>query len=157
MEIIKNNLITIIVMIILIYLCLIKNKTNNKNIYVLLRIKNENLDEINKCLNSYRKQKFKNKKLIILNHFDNLNEFVINYCNKYNDTTLYSSSDINPYSLKIILNDLNIKLNQIIVPIDSNDYFNDNNILLNIINNKIQSNNKKDFKNNKIQYFYYRK
>ena len=85
MEIIKNNLITIIVMIILIYLCLIKNKTNNKNIYVLLRIKNENLDEINKCLNSYRKQKFKNKKLIILNHFDNLNEFVINYCNKYND------------------------------------------------------------------------
>ena len=151
----------IFLLVLIIYLFQKNNSIKTENVkdnrvVVLLRIKNENKSEIEKALDSFKSQNLKEKRLIILNDQKNLDEYFIDYCNLNADTDLYSAQVINPYILKMTLKDAKILEKQIIVPIDSNDYFNEPNLLQKILNKEIESNQEKDFKNNKIQYFYYK-
>ena len=132
-------IILFLIFVILIYLYFYKKSSKEKKniIIVLLRIKNNNIVEIEKSLNSYKTQDIKNKRLIILNDQISIDKYFIDYCNLNNDTDLYSSLKINPYTLNLVLKEAKIQKNQIIVPIDSNDYFNNNNVLYQIENKKI--------------------
>ena len=152
-------MIIILFFIILIYFIFNRNlskENKNNKIIVLLRIKNDNLVEIKKSLDSYKIQNIKNKRLIILNDQTSIDKFFIDYCNLNDDTDLYSSLKINPYTLNLILKEAKIQKNQIIVPIDSNDYFNNNDVLYNIEKKKINSSKIKNFKNGSIQFFYFK-
>jgi hypothetical protein len=149
----------IFILFIIIYLIKKDQKVVEKKdnrIVVLLRIKNENKSEIETALKSYTNQNLKEKRLIILNDQKMFDEYFIDYCNQNDDTDLYSAQIINPYTLKLILKEAKISEKQIVVPIDSNDYFNNSNILQQISDKKIESSTEKDFKNNKIQFFYHK-
>ena len=160
---INNEVVVIIIIIYFLFLVLTKNQkkdlnTENKDtIYVLLRVKDNNLEQIEKFLRSFQKQNINNKKLIIMNDQEEFEKYFIVYCDNNKNTDLYSSKKLNQSIMDLILGDLDLQQNQIVLTCESDDYFEDNNLLNLIINNKIKSFHQSKLSDNQPKYYYYQK
>lgn len=132
-------------------------KTNKDTIYVILRIKDDDLENTEKFLRSFQKQTLKNKKLIIMNDNQKFERYFIIYCDLNNNTDLYSSNKLDESKFHYILNDLKLKENQIVLTAENDDYFNSPNLLDLINSKKIKSFKESDLKNNQPKYYYYQK
>ena len=162
---INNEVLVIIIVIYFLFLLLTKNKkkgvinnSENKNtVYVVLRVKDNNLDNTEQFLRSFQKQNLKNKKLIIMNDQSEFEKYFIIYCDNNNNTDLYSSKKLDESTFNLILKDLKLERNQIVLTCENNDYFKDNNILTLIKNNKIKSFHQSKLSDNQPKYYYYQK
>ena len=160
---INNEVVVIIIIIYFLFLVLTKNKkkdlnTENKDtIYVLLRVKDTNLEQIENFLRSFQKQNLNNKKLIIMNDQEEFEKYFIVYCDNNKNTDLYSSKKLDESIMNLILGDLDLEQNQIVLTCESDDYFEDNNLLNLIINNKIKSFHQSKLSGNQPKYYYYQK
>ena len=160
---INNEVVVIIIIIYFLFLVLTKNQkkdlnTENKDtIYVLLRVKDNNLEQIEKFLRSFQKQNINNKKLIIMNDQEEFEKYFIVYCDNNKNTDLYSSKKLNQSIMDLILGDLDLQQNQIVLTCESDDYFEDNNLFNLIINNKIKSFHQSKLSDNQPKYYYYQK
>lgn len=151
-----------LLIIFLLYKILSKNKdqtykTNEKTIYVILRIKDNNLENTENFLRSFQKQKYKNKKLVIMNDILEFERYFIVYCDYNDNTDLYSAEKLDESKFNLILNDLQLNHNQIVLTTDNDDYFNNNNLLSSISSKNIKSFNESNLKENQPKYYYYQK
>jgi hypothetical protein len=158
----NQYIIIIIIIIFLLYKYLSKNKnksykTNQNTIYVILRIKDDNLDNTEKFLRSFQKQNLKNKKLVILNDNPKFEKYFIIYCDYNNNTDLYSSNKLDDSKFEVILKDLNLNQNQIVLTVDNDDYFENNDLLSQINLKTIKSFKNSNLKENQPKYYYYQK
>lgn len=154
-------IITFLVMLIL-YKIISKNKdqsykTNKKTIYVLLRIKDLNLENTEQFLRSFQKQDLKNKKLVIMNDNPQFERYFIIYCDYNNNTDLYSTENLDESKFNVILQDLELSHNQIVLTTDNDDYFKSKNILSLIASKKIKSFRDSNLKEDQPKFYYYQK
>ena len=151
-----------LIILIILYKLLNKNKdksykTDNKTIYVMLRIKDDNLENIEQFLRSFQKQDYQNKKLIIMNDIQKFERYFIIYCDNNDNTDLYSAEKLSESKFNLILNDLNLNKNQIVLTVENNDYFNNSSLLSMIVKNKVKSYHESNLKENQPKYYYYQK
>jgi hypothetical protein len=132
-------------------------KTNKDTIYVILRIKDDNLENTEKFLRSFQKQTLENKKLIIMNDIAKFEKYFIVYCDLNNNTDLYSAEKFDESKFNLVLRDLGLSHNQIVLTVENEEYFNDENLLKLISNKKIKSYENSDLKNNQPKYYLYQK
>ena len=132
-------------------------KTNKDTIYVILRIKDDNLESTENFLRSFQKQDFINKKLIIMNDNPNFEKYFIIYCDYNNNTDLYSAEKLDESKFNLILNDLQLKHNQIVITTDNDDYFKSKNVLKLISEKKIKSYRESNLKEDQPKFYYFQK
>jgi hypothetical protein len=151
-----------IIILVILYKIISKNKdqsykTNIDTIYVILRIKDDNLENTENFLRSFQKQDYKNKKLIIMNDNPNFEKYFIIYCDLNNNTDLYSAEKLDESKFNLILNDLQLDHNQIVITTDNDDYFMSENVLTLISEKKIKSFRESNLKQDQPKYYHYQK
>jgi hypothetical protein len=158
----NHYLIITFLVIIILYKLYTKKKDksypmDNNTIYVMLRVKDNNMENTETFLRSFQKQNLKNKKLIIMNDKKEFDKYFMVYCELNDNTDLYSTNKLDESKFNLIINDIKMKQNQIVLTADNDDYFDDSNLLSLISENKINSFRDSKLRENQPKYYHFQK